>query len=626
MAGMATALSYLELLVRDAAAQEFDGPLDAARAAGEPPDALGELARARDLALRVHRVLDESRRHEAQLAALFETVGELSTRTGTASVLQTIVHRSRRLLGSDVAYLTLVDEAVGDTYTTIIDGGVSALFRGIRVPMGDGVGGLVAERRVPFTVTSYFEDTRIRHTPAIDAAVRDEGLVALLGVPLVVDERVIGVLFVANRTERPFSAADTALLASFAAHAAVALDKARLLGEARTALAELQVAGDRLREQAQSTDRAARAHERFSAIVLEGGDVEAVGQGLKDVLGGEVVIVGPDDALLGATCATAATTPQALAARHRALTSTVTRIGPGACSTPVVAGDDVLGAVILLRDVPLSVIDQRILERAAMVTALLLLFRRSLAASEERLRGELLEDLLLDRSADGLGERMRLVGVDPDAAQAVVVAEITGSRTPTAQAAAFLAESCHGLSAVHEGRLVVTLPGLAPKDAAALVGEKLRMVAGHPVTAGVAGPARGPAEVRAAYAEARTCLQALLALGRPGQVAGAGDLGFLGLLLAKDGDPPGFVRAVLGPVLDYDAAHGTVLEQTLRTFFDQAGSIARTASVLHVHPKTVTQRLDRVARLLGPGWTGPDTRLQIQVALQLRRVLGGLGG
>ena len=41
---------------------------------------------------------------------------------------------------------------------------------------------------------------------------------------------------------------------------------------------------------------------------------------------------------------------------------------------------------------------------------------------------------------------------------------------------------------------------------------------------------------------------------------------------------------------------------------------------LHVHVNTVTQRLDRIAKLLGPDWQSPDRALELQLALRLHRL------
>jgi DNA-binding PucR family transcriptional regulator len=146
------------------------------------------------------------------------------------------------------------------------------------------------------------------------------------------------------------------------------------------------------------------------------------------------------------------------------------------------------------------------------------------------------------------------------------------------------------------------------------------------VTAGGAGPATGPEALAAAAVEATRCLGTLVALGRTGQSASAEELGFFGLLVGERRDVGAFVRATLAPVLDYDAKRGTDLVATLRAWFDAGGSPARAAEALRVHVNTVTQRLDRVARLLGRDWSSPDRALEVQLALRLHRLAEGGAG
>ncbi|WP_036336396.1 PucR family transcriptional regulator, partial [Modestobacter caceresii] len=119
------------------------------------------------------------------------------------------------------------------------------------------------------------------------------------------------------------------------------------------------------------------------------------------------------------------------------------------------------------------------------------------------------------------------------------------------------------------------------------------------------------------------CVSTLIALGRSGQSAGAEELGFFGLLVGDQRDVGAFVRATLAPLLDYDARRGTDLIATLRAWFDAGGSHARAAEALRVHVNTVTQRLDRVARLLGKDWAAPDRALEVQLALRLLRLADG---
>lgn len=123
----------------------------------------------------------------------------------------------------------------------------------------------------------------------------------------------------------------------------------------------------------------------------------------------------------------------------------------------------------------------------------------------------------------------------------------------------------------------------------------------------------------AAHEEAVHCLEAMLALGRQGTGGSMADLGFLGLVLGESRDAGGFVRRTLGPLLDYDSRRGTELLATLEQYFAHGGSLARTREVLHVHVNTVTQRLERIGRLLGEDWNTPDRALEVQLALKLHR-------
>jgi DNA-binding PucR family transcriptional regulator len=167
---------------------------------------------------------------------------------------------------------------------------------------------------------------------------------------------------------------------------------------------------------------------------------------------------------------------------------------------------------------------------------------------------------------------------------------------------------------------VLCLPALAPGVAASTVRRELGTAGADPVTVGAAGPVRGQGAVAAAYAEAARCAATLVALGRTGDSAGAEELGFFGLLVGEGRDVRSFVDATLAPVLEYDARRGTELVATLQAYFEAGASPARAAEALQVHVNTVTQRLDRVSRLIGKEWSSPERALEVQLALRLHRL------
>ncbi|QUC60027.1 MULTISPECIES: helix-turn-helix domain-containing protein [unclassified Streptomyces] len=614
---------FLELLARGASADAYEQPVLIARAEGRPPERIAALEEAKAVALRVRSELEGRRRREAELSALFETAHDLAGLRDLDAVLRAIVQRARSLLGTDVAYLSLHDPARGDTYMRVTEGSVAARFQQLRLGMGEGLGGLVAQTARPYVTDDYFKDDRFQHTLSIDSGVRDEGLVAILGVPLTLGHHVIGVLFAADRRARVFEREQIALLGSFAALAAAAIDTANLLTETRSALTELERANEIIRDRSGVIERASDVHDRLAELVLRGGGVHDVAAAVSEILDGTVEFTE-----LAPTEALEASRAEGHAVRHR-----------DDWIAAVAAGGELLGALVLRGHPGLDPVDQRTLERAAMVTSLLLLARRSAAEAEQRVRGELLDDLLDARDRDPrlLRERAARLEADLDATHVVLAARLDAPAADADQeaaarrrlwsAASHLAATRHGLAAARDGGTVLLLP-LADGDTAT---DLARRTAGHlgtavheAVTVGASAPVRDLAvhldAVAAAYEEGRRCLDALRLLGRSGDGAAAEDFGFLGVLLAGDRDIGGFVERTIGQVVAYDDRRGTDLLRTLDAYFACGMSPARTKDELHVHVNTVAQRLERVGRLLGEDWQSPARALEIQLALRLHRL------
>ncbi|MFD7259805.1 helix-turn-helix domain-containing protein [Streptomyces sp. NPDC059874] len=611
-------LALLDLLVEGAPAESFALPAGEDVHLSEPEAAA--IADATRVALRIRRTLSQHRRREAELAALFDTAGDLAGLRDLDAVLKAIVHRAKLLLGTDVTYLSLNDDEAGDTYMRVTDGSVSAAFQQVRLGMGEGLGGLVAETARPYSTGDYRDDPRFRHTATIDGAVAEEGLRAILGVPLRLGARVIGVLFAADRTARTFTPEEIALLSSLADHAAIAIDGARLLDETRTALVDLNAASRTIEAHSKAMRRAEDAHDRLTDLVLRGGDVTDVATAIGALLRGGTLIHDAE----GTELARAGADPQPPSARAVAASRAEGRAVPvaGTWVCAVLAGPELLGSIALSGRADLDDADRRLFERAGVVTALLLLLRRSVAEAEDRVRGELLGDLLTG-AADpaGLAARARRLGVNLNQPHAVFVLHPETAPRPRLLAlAARIAHTRKGLAGAHHDDVVLVCPSEAPSACAADLANELGHALADPVTVGAAGPATGPAALAGAYAEARRCRTALRALGRSGAGAALRDLGFLGVLLGDQTDLGGYVQRTLGPVIEYDAQRGTDLVRTLTVYFDAGMNQSRARDALHVHINTVVQRLDRIGRLLGPDWQRPERALELQLALRVHQV------
>ncbi|WP_141015036.1 GAF domain-containing protein [Nocardioides sambongensis] len=375
---------FLRLLADGADRAALDAAL------GDAPDP--EAREQHQLALRVHEELSRQRSREAELSALNQTASDLIVIRDLDTILAAIVRRARQLLRADMTYLSLNDDEA--SYMKVTDGALTREFGELRLPLGTGLLGLVAQIGAPYFTADYQADARFLHRGYIDDAVAAEQIRAILGVPLVVDGQVIGALLAVHRTVRQFPASEVALLTAFAAHAAVALENARLFDRVRSAVAAADEANEQLRRRSEATEQSGQTHDQMTDALLNGGGVEEVAAVVAASLGGPLAVydedgrrlVGgpdaPDPDLLTDDVATARASGHAV------------RRADGTWLAVAAAGEQHLGTLVARPTTELDEVRRRTLERAALVIALVLLFRRTEAEADERVRGELLGDLL----------------------------------------------------------------------------------------------------------------------------------------------------------------------------------------------------------------------------------------
>ncbi len=140
--------------------------------------------------------------------------------------------RSSRRRASSIFLLdTETDELV---FEAVAGEGAQTLV-GQRFPSSTGVAGWALVTRQPLVVDDLTADTRFSQEAAESTGYVPK---ALMAVPLLVEDRALGVLEVLDRSsEQPFSLADMNLLGLFASQAAVALDLLQRARRARAALA-----------------------------------------------------------------------------------------------------------------------------------------------------------------------------------------------------------------------------------------------------------------------------------------------------------------------------------------------------------------------------------------------------
>jgi len=139
------------------------------------------------------------------------------SRLDEQALLNALLERVKTVLGADTAAVLLLDQSASQLVATAASGIEEEVRQGVRIPLGTGFAGRVAATREP-VILSHVDHTTVRNPLLVD-----RGIKSLLGVPLLVGGKVIGVLHVGSLSGRPFGQQDAELLQLAADRAALAL-------------------------------------------------------------------------------------------------------------------------------------------------------------------------------------------------------------------------------------------------------------------------------------------------------------------------------------------------------------------------------------------------------------------
>jgi purine catabolism regulator len=309
---------------------------------------------------------------------------------------------------------------------------------------------------------------------------------------------------------------------------------------------------------------------------------------------------------------------------------------PGWLVTTVGARGEDWGRLFLVCDTPPAQEDTVLIERAATTLALGRLLTRQAESLERQAHRTLISAIIEQADADPeeAEARARAMGVPVTGRQLVAaVVRIPDSGPGLSAHAAVLgvaeavADACRNarvpalvgsLDDVRAGALM-SLPEYADTDEAlkALSAGLTARLSARPVVIGAGTPAATLREVRRSFLDAREVADVAIRHpdGRP--YYRLPDLRLRGLLHLLRDDPraQAFADRELGPLLAYDAAHGTHLLADLAVYLRAGGNKAEAAASAHLARPTFYQRLHLIERVLGVTLAEPESRASLHVAL-----------
>jgi GAF domain-containing protein len=171
---------------------------------------------------------------EAELRAAV-AAGVVGSRESFRGLLTAITEVARGIFGAMASSILLLDEETNELVFEAVAGYGADELIGMRFPSDTGIAGWVLSTRTPLILDDVQNDPRFARDFAAGTGYVPKGLMA---VPLLFDERALGVLEVLDRpAQSTFSLQEMELLGLFANQAAIALD---LLSRARQAEAVLE--------------------------------------------------------------------------------------------------------------------------------------------------------------------------------------------------------------------------------------------------------------------------------------------------------------------------------------------------------------------------------------------------
>ncbi|MGH7384830.1 MAG: GAF domain-containing sensor histidine kinase [Candidatus Rokuibacteriota bacterium] len=178
------------------------------------------------VALENARLYADAERRRVEAETLARLVHTISATLDLDAVLRHVAAAGRELCGSDIAHILLRD---ADSDTMFARYGVGHAIDDADAPhivRGKGAGGQAWGTGRPFRTANRPDDPRVRGD--YPEAVKQEGVIATLVVPIWIGGQVEGLVYVSNRTDRSFTDRDEAILIRLADHAAIAIQNATL--------------------------------------------------------------------------------------------------------------------------------------------------------------------------------------------------------------------------------------------------------------------------------------------------------------------------------------------------------------------------------------------------------------
>jgi putative nucleotidyltransferase with HDIG domain len=161
-----------------------------------------------------------------KMERLMEINITLNSTLALAEVLDLIIAKAVEMLECEAGSILLCNKEENCLMFSASTSADSKTLAQIHIPLTDSLAGTIYSKNIPLVVNDVDQD--LRHNASVAAQIRFQTR-SLLGVPMRIQDRVIGVLEALNKKEGIFTEEDVKILTAIASQAAVAIENAQLV-------------------------------------------------------------------------------------------------------------------------------------------------------------------------------------------------------------------------------------------------------------------------------------------------------------------------------------------------------------------------------------------------------------
>ena len=166
-------------------------------------------------------------RNRDELEFLKRLLASTASAVDHDALLRAVIDETRAATGSQVCSLYLWQESTSELVLTATNGLSQSGIDNVRLGLGEGVTGWVAENRRPLVVPDTRKDKRFRWVKGLD----QDRFVSMLSVPVVAGDRLVGVVNVQTERKHIFNDSEVAFLEAIGGHISGIVDRSALLNE-----------------------------------------------------------------------------------------------------------------------------------------------------------------------------------------------------------------------------------------------------------------------------------------------------------------------------------------------------------------------------------------------------------